>query len=47
MLKQANPPDGERGRIVLALSRAGQRTGRTLDADENGAADVRQAVRDD
>jgi len=32
-LKQANPPDGERGRIVLALSRAAQRTGRTLDAD--------------
>ncbi|MFC5679001.1 hypothetical protein [Aeromicrobium endophyticum] len=33
LLKQANPPDGERGRIVLALSRAAQRTGRTLDAD--------------
>jgi hypothetical protein len=33
VLKQANPPDGERGRIVLALSRAAQRTGRTLDAD--------------
>lgn len=32
-LKQANPPDGDRGRIVLAMSRAAQRTGRGLDAD--------------
>lgn len=33
LLKQANPPDGDRGRVVLALSRAAQRTGRGLDAD--------------
>jgi hypothetical protein len=43
-LKQANPPDGERGRIVLALSHAAQRTGRTLDADSQQLEALADAI---
>ncbi|WP_156464604.1 hypothetical protein [Aeromicrobium sp. Root495] len=32
-LKQANPPEGQNGKAVTALSRAAQRTGRQLEAD--------------
>jgi hypothetical protein len=44
LLKQANAPDGERGRIVLALSRAAQRTGRSLDADSQQLEALADAI---
>lgn len=43
-LKQANPPEGMRGRTVLALSRAGQRTARLLDADVQQLEGLADAV---
>ncbi|MEJ7633410.1 hypothetical protein [Aeromicrobium sp.] len=43
-LKQANPSDSDRGRIVLALSGAAQRTGRVLDADSQQLDSLADAI---